>query len=138
MGNRDQNTELEDGTTVLDNNTFGSDHLDLTSNRDITPGEPVTVTVEITAPFNNRTTVLFEFRSDDSDPPTTVVISSEEIAIATLVAGYAFQVILPSNGRYLRLRTTGTGGTANTTGRARVHVGQANHLQTNRRQGPGI
>jgi hypothetical protein len=78
--------------------------------KDVAPGEPLDLLVQVTADLTGGTSVAVTVETDDDEAfgSATTVATSAAIAAATLVAGYRFAVALPAQGleRYLRLTYT--------------------------------
>ena len=138
MGGLDDSTILDDEASDFANGTYSAEVIDLQSNRDIDPGEPVQVHFEVTQDFGVAADLQFHVFSDDTTTPTTIVASSQvfDATANELDAGVKFSLNAPTNGRYLRVGATST--LDNVNGRLIAHVAAHGHKQTNRDQGPGI
>lgn len=102
--------------------------------RDIGPGKPIPLLVQVVEAFNNLTSIVVSVQTDEDSAfgsPTTVA-STGEIPLASLVAGYQFNLdYIPRNTqeRYMRLYYDITG-VAPTTGKITAGVVHGGH-QTN-------
>ena len=102
--------------------------------RDIGPGKPIPLLVQVVEAFNNLTSIVVSIQTDEDSAfgsPTTVA-STGAIPLASLVAGYQFNLnYIPrdTQERYMRLYYDITG-TAPTTGKITAGVVHGGH-QTN-------
>lgn len=102
--------------------------------RDIGPGKPIPLLVQVVEAFNNLTSIVVSVQTDEDSAfgsPTTVA-STGAIPLASLVAGYQFNLdYIPrdTQERYMRLYYDITG-TAPTTGKITAGVVHGGH-QTN-------
>lgn len=102
--------------------------------RDIGPGEPIPLLVQVVETFNNLTSIVVSVQVDEDSAfgsPKTVA-STAAIQLASLVAGYRFNLDYIPRGtdeRYMRIFYDITG-TAPTTGKITAGVVLAGH-QTN-------
>ena len=135
---------------ILDNQTLFSDRQALTATaastnnidlapigpgivRDIGPGQPIPVVIQVVEAFAGATSVAVWLRVDDnaafSSPKT--VVSTAAVLVADLVPGYQFKLDYIPRGtdeRYMRLNYTVVG--AGTAGRVTAGVVLGGH-QTN-------
>lgn len=94
--------------------------------RDIGPGKSVPITIQVVETFNNLTNIVVSIQTDEDSAfgsPQTV-ISTAAIPLASLVAGYTFNLdFIPrgTNERYMRVFYDITG-TAPTTGKITAGV----------------
>lgn len=102
--------------------------------RDIGPGKPIPLLVQVVEAFNNLTSIVVSVQTDEDSAfgsPTTVA-STGAIPLASLVAGYQFNLDYVPRGtkeRYMRLYYDITG-TAPTAGKITAGVVHGGH-QTN-------
>lgn len=102
--------------------------------RDIGPGKPIPLLIQVVEQFNNLTSLVVSIQVDEDSAfgtPKTVA-QSQAIPLASLVPGYAFNLDYVPRGtdeRYMRVYYDITG-TAPTTGKITAGVLFAGH-QTN-------
>lgn len=128
---------------ILDNQTLFSDQQAITASvastntidlgpiasgmiRDIGPGAPISLQIQVTEAFNNLTSLAVAIQVDDNSAfsSATTVVTSAAIGPALLLPGYRFLMdFIPRlvNERYVRLFYTVVG-TAPTTGKITAGV----------------
>ena len=100
---------------VVSTAAYGTYELDFeTAYPDKGMGSPLVVRILITETFVTGTSVLFELCSDATSQATagggTPIASSEAIVLATLVAGYSFEIKVPDmHLQYLNMKYTTVG-----------------------------
>lgn len=85
--------------------------------RNLGPGEPVRVVIQVTEAFNNLTSLAVGVEEDTMEAMSSpTVLQSSSLALAALVVGAKFPIsFIPSNAeRYLQLRYTVTGSAPST------------------------
>lgn len=105
--------------------------IDLGANRDIGPGTPVPLLVQVTEDFNTLTSLTVQVQTDDAEGfGTAETLVQSTAALAKLKAGFKFPVAVVPNQckRYLRLNydVTGTNPTE-----GKITAGIVTGLQTN-------
>lgn len=119
-------------TNTIDNGAAGTAYgAQAAQSRDIGPGEPVPVILQVVETFNNLTSLQIDLETDDNSGFSSAkVLASETLLLADLVAGKQVSMLyMPQNvERYVRVNYTVVG-TAPTTGK--VTAGVTGGLQTN-------
>ena len=108
------------------------DTVDLSVARDIGPGEPLPLNIQVTEAFNNLTSLKVAVEEDDNSAFSSAVeVVSATLLLADLVVGARFPIhYAPRNSeRHMRLYYTVVG-TAPTTGK--IHAGFQTGDQTNK------
>lgn len=107
-------------TNVIDLGATGTPkHAANAITRDIGKGSPIQLRVQVTTAFATLTSLTVGIQTDDNEAfsSATTVLSSPAVAVADLVAGYVFPLVVIPRGtleRYVRLYYTvaGTNATA--------------------------
>ena len=138
----DVNHILDDGTVAVESNADGAYGSLSGGNFSAIKlpaanygfGESVYVEGQLMAAFNNRTSVTFSLQDSSDGTTWTDLFKTGAKTIATDLATArlgkkVFQFELPTEHKqYLRMAYTGTGGTANSTGKIFVHIPVAEEL----------
>lgn len=94
--------------------------IDLGVNRDIGPGQPIPVVVQVTEAFNNLTSLKVEVQTDDNEAFSSATTLAEQTkllaAIDAIGDKFSFSVVPDGTQRYLRLNYT-VAGSAPSTGK---------------------
>lgn len=120
-------------TNYLNLGTFGTPVNGNAINRDIGPGNPIPITVQVTTDFSDLTSlkVAVQMDTEPTFSSAETVLETEAILQATLVAGYKFNLdFIPqkTSQQYVRLYYTIVG-TTETTGT--ITAGVSGGHQTN-------
>ncbi len=99
--------------------------------RDIGPGRPLNLLIQVTETFDNLTSLKVSIQVDDNDSFSSAkTVQEVDVTLASLAAGYKFPVNYVPHGtdeRYLRLYYTVTG---TTPGAGKVTAGITHGAQT--------